>query len=361
MVARPSMTAPRIPALTPRERPLLASVVITTYNRAEVLPSTAAALAGQDTPRDRYEIVIVDNGSADETPRVLDELAVAHTLVRLRLEPNRGYSGGINAGLQLARGQYLILVSDDLIVPADFVRRHVETLRAHPGFWAVGGIRQLPAVTETPFGRWVDGLERGFEAARKQQMLEPDLWELSWPTARNLAIPAGDLERIGLFDEQFSFGCEDQDLAHRARQIGVRFLYDTKIACLHNDAAATLPRYSRSQEQGARNTVFFCTKYPAEHGEAAIARVNGPWRWSDGPRLWLAKTVKSILARGPGLAAIEALIAAAERLRVPERVLHRLYRARIGLAIFRGWRSGLAAREAQARETRPAGAERTRS
>ena len=278
---------------------LLASVVISTYNRADALEPTLAALARQDTPAERYEVLVVDDGSTDQTSDVLAAADTPYQLRVIRHDENRGVSAGRNAGMREARGEYLIMLSDDLIVSPNFVSAHVRSLREFPGSWVVGGFRQLDALTDTAFGRYLDSLEARFAEERKTVELAPGIWEMSWPTARNLSLPTSDLDRTGLFDERFRTTCEDQDLAERARAIGIRFIYNDAIDCLHNDAAADLGRYCRFQERGASDTALFIALHGGPHTNAQIARVNGPLTRADPPTLVLAKLAKTALANKP--------------------------------------------------------------
>jgi GT2 family glycosyltransferase len=323
-----------------KEKELLVSVVITTYNRCDALAETLRALGRQSVPADQYEVLVVDNGCRDATASFLANFELPCEMKTFHETENVGISAARNIALRRARGQYIIFVSDDLIVPENFIATHVETLERFPGYWAVGGFEQLPSLTETPFGRYLDKLERSFDDARKSAQLGPNLWEMGCPTARNLSVRREDLERTGLFDEQFRNSCEDQDLAHRASEKGIRFLYNAEITCLHNDQAGELKRYCNAQRRGAHDTVFFCAKYPAIHGDASIARINGLVSASDSPALVVKKVVKSALATKPIVALIERTVALAERMRLRDPALWRFYRLLIGIYIFRGWREG---------------------
>jgi GT2 family glycosyltransferase len=320
---------------------LLASIVISTYNRSDALPATVRALARQNLAADLYEIVVVDDGSTDATPGVLDALSVSYRLRTVRHEHNCGVSAGRNSGIRVARGRYLIFVSDDVLVRDTFISQHVETLDRFPGAWIGGAFRQLAQLTETPFGRFVDTLETQFDGTRRTRAIGPDLWETRWPTARNLSLPRVDLERIGLFDERFRTSCEDQDLAERARRVGIRFIYNASIHCVHNDQAADLDRYCSFQERGAGDTVLLAMKYPELHGQSALARANGPVTLRDSPGLVLKKCVKLFLCYRPIERALHELIRRAEGLGLSQSVLWSGYRLAIGVAIFRGWRRGL--------------------
>jgi GT2 family glycosyltransferase len=321
---------------------LVVSVVISTFNRAGALSETLSALERQDLGHDRYEVIVVDDGSTDDTAAVLAGYDAPYQLKTVRHPENRGVSAGRNSGIALASGRYLVFVSDDVIVSPEFLGRHVETLERFPGSWVVGKFRQRSGETATPFSRYLDDLEQGFQRGRTAQAIAPDIFEMTWPTARNLSLPRQDLERIGVFDERFRTCCEDQDLAERARTIGVRFIYDARLDCIHNDQSADLDRYCAFQQRGARDTPLLCAKYPELHGSSSLARENGPPSSRDSLLLRGKKSAKTVLATGAGRRMVRGLIAIGERLRVPEPLLRRGYRLAIGLAIFRGWGEGLA-------------------
>ena len=324
----------------------LASVVISTYNRAGALAATLDALGDQDLPPTAYEVLVVDDGSSDTTWQLLTTASTPYRLRPARLPFNQGVSAGRNAGLRVAEGRYVVMISDDLIVPREFLRTHIATLERFPHAWVVGGFRQLGSLTETPFGRFLDRLERGFEQLRLGRRLEPGLYEMTVPTARNLSMRRADLERVGLFDERFRVTCEDQDLAQRAMECGICFVFNAALECVHNDQTAELSRYLRFQQRGARDTARLCLKYPETHGRSPIATLNGYVRRSDGRRLILRKLVRRVLATRLITAAVESAVRSSEWLPMPDRWRAWGYRAVIGLYTFRGFREGL-------RESRP--------
>jgi FkbM family methyltransferase len=319
----------------------VASVVISTYNRAGALATTLDALADQDLPPTDYEVLVVDDGSSDTTWQLLSTTSTPYTLRPVRLPLNQGVSAGRNAGLRVAEGRYVVMISDDLIVPREFLSTHIATLERFPDAWVVGGFRQLGSLSDAPFGRFLDRLERGFEQLRVGRRLEPGLYEMTVPTARNLSLPRADLARVGLFDERFRVTCEDQDLAQRAAKYGIRFIFNAALECVHNDQTAELGQYLRFQQLGARDTARLCLKYPDTHGRSPIATCNGYARRSDGRRLILRKLVKRGLASGPLIAAVEATIRTSERAPMPDRWRIPGFRLLIGLYTFKGFREGL--------------------
>ncbi len=99
------------------------SLIIPCYNEARNLPLLVSRL-DQIIERGDIEVVLVDNGSSDETPALLDDLAAARSyLKRVRVEVNQGYGHGILAGLEAARGRLLGWTHADLQTdPVDALR-----------------------------------------------------------------------------------------------------------------------------------------------------------------------------------------------------------------------------------------------
>ena len=103
-------------------RPRL-SLVIPCYNEASNLPLLIDRVH-QAFPREGHEVILVDNGSTDSSPAVLNELLAGQTCIRsLRVERNQGYGHGILSGLQAARGAVLGWTHADMQTdPADALR-----------------------------------------------------------------------------------------------------------------------------------------------------------------------------------------------------------------------------------------------
>lgn len=109
----------------------LVSVVIPTHNRAGLITRAVDSVLGQAGVED-LEVIVVDDGSADETAEVVG--AIADTRVKLlRLEQNQGGAAARNAGIGIARGRYLALLDSDDYWHPDKLRKQVSHLRASGG------------------------------------------------------------------------------------------------------------------------------------------------------------------------------------------------------------------------------------
>ena len=94
------------------------SVIIPAYNIQELLEKCVESVVSQDYPRELLEIIVVDDGSTDGTPGVLDKLSQKYDNVKAVHKTNGGSSSARNAGLKLATGEYVGFVdSDDYISP----------------------------------------------------------------------------------------------------------------------------------------------------------------------------------------------------------------------------------------------------
>jgi glycosyltransferase involved in cell wall biosynthesis len=107
---------------------MLLSIVICTYNRAELLEIVLASLAEQADSSPLYEILVIDNGSTDHTRQVV-ERAMARAKVRYVLETTVGLSHARNRGWREAQGEYVAYIDDDCKVPPQWATIAAEIIR----------------------------------------------------------------------------------------------------------------------------------------------------------------------------------------------------------------------------------------
>jgi rSAM/selenodomain-associated transferase 2 len=125
------------------------SVIIPTLNEAQSLPALLAGLEGQDG---LAECIVADGGSGDGTADLARRLGAR--VVRCR----RGRGSQLDAGARQARGDVLLFLHADSIVPAGALARIIETLAERPA--VVGGNFRLLFDGDDPFSRWVCGFYR---------------------------------------------------------------------------------------------------------------------------------------------------------------------------------------------------------
>ncbi|MXW12130.1 MAG: glycosyltransferase [Synechococcus sp. SB0662_bin_45] len=211
---RPTTGAPQTEATRfRRSGTVLFSVVIPTYNRLPILRRCLAALEAQDLSTapevEGYEVVVVDDGSTDETVAVLHRAAYPH--LHLLQQDHGGAAMARNRGVKAARGNVIVFIDSDLVVVKGFLAAHARALQRH---WRRHGNRlcfTYGAVINT--------------SNFAQPTTEPcKLTDLSWAyfATGNVAIDRQLLLRSGLFDTRFrQYGWEDLELGERLRQLDV--------------------------------------------------------------------------------------------------------------------------------------------
>jgi hypothetical protein len=112
------------------------SVVVPAYNLAHFLGRAIDSALAQDWPAEALEVIVVDDGSTDETPQVL---AAYGGRIRAVRQPNGGLVRAVDRGLAEVTGDYVALLDADDEWPADRLSRHVSFLEAHPEVGLVHG------------------------------------------------------------------------------------------------------------------------------------------------------------------------------------------------------------------------------
>lgn len=175
------------------------SVIIATYNRKGLLLRTLEALAAQSLDPDRFEVIVIDDGSSDGTAESL----AARTGERLRVisQSNRGPAAARNRGIREARGNWVVMTDDDTIPGSDWLQQLEIAVTQNPDWVGVEG--STICSDPDPLGHWVENL-RGSQ----------------YITA-NMAYRRELLLELGGLDESFPHPkCEDTELAWRCLQRG---------------------------------------------------------------------------------------------------------------------------------------------
>jgi MoaA/NifB/PqqE/SkfB family radical SAM enzyme/GT2 family glycosyltransferase len=202
------------------------SVIIPTYNRKKSLRKCLDSLLAQDYPRDRFEILVVDDGSADGTRQMLDELSQTFLFLRWFSQPHKGPAAARNLGLREASADIVGFADDDCILEKDWVRKMTEAHR-EDGVLAVGG---LTKVAEHNIRACVsqflsDGAIQAQIAGKKEVIF--------FPTC-NVSLKKSFL-RGDSFDESFLFpGGEDLDFFWRLFKKDHRLIYKEDIVVFHD-------------------------------------------------------------------------------------------------------------------------------
>jgi CMP/dCMP kinase len=261
------------------------SICIVNWNTRELLREGLQAIA-KFPPGEEYEIIVVDNASADGSAEM-----VAREFPQVKLianQENLFYAKANNQALAAAQGDLLLLLNPDVRVEADCLHRLCEFLRTHPQAAAVAPRLVFPdgrpqascRAFPTPGALLPEilGLSRifpfcklcnayrlaGFDAEREQ--------EVDQPMASAFMLKREVYERIGGFDEGFPMFFNDVDLCLRLRQAGGEIFYLPTARAAHHHGAATAQRKREMIAQSHDSLERFYRKHYQ-------GRVAGPGYW----------------------------------------------------------------------------------
>lgn len=193
------------------------TVLIPTYNRRDIVARCLASLSKQTLAPEKYELVVIDDGSTDDTVEMLEGLDLKPTL-RWKRIPHVGPSGARNRGLEMAQGEIVVFVDSDLIVVPEFLASHLAAHRATPEQKLVvhGPVIHTTNLENPQTKKNIMDFSRAFFATG------------------NASVSLEELVAAGLFDEDFNeYGWEDLEFGLRLKKRGLVAKKEPKAVGYH--------------------------------------------------------------------------------------------------------------------------------
>ncbi len=230
------------------------SVVIPTCNRSATLSRVLRALEAQTVGLRAFEVLVVDDGSQDDTPAVVERFA-AQSAISLRYlrQQNRGPAAARNRGIAASNRSLLVLLGDDTIPAPDL---HAEPRRRHGRHgWspkvAVVGYTTWPAEMDvTPFVRYSGeyGPQFAFRAMPREA---PCPYQFFYSSNVSLSRELLD-SREHPFDEDFTAALhEDTELGYRLAKRGMELYFHPQAVAYHDHPTTMLESCRRARQAGA--------------------------------------------------------------------------------------------------------------
>jgi GT2 family glycosyltransferase len=335
------------------------SVVLATFNRAETLRHTLRHLAHQELEPGSYEVIVVDDGSADHTRQVVAESrgSLPFRLTYLH-HANQGPGYTQNRGIRLAQAPLILLMADDIFMSPGALKSHLvdHSLHPEPEAAILGRVVQSPALTQSVFlQKW-----QAFRFSDFEGLTEVPYYRF-W--ACNISVKRDFVMQNGPFRETKGRGGpashEDPELGYRLHRAGLRIFFEPRALGYHNHIVTRAEACARAYQQGL-NFDEFRALAPAP--EIPVAYHDLRWStMSDHLRAWTGPGRNHLPAsdRNPALAvgrhflrtllfnrvtvkfAWDPLLDLAERSPAVARwMLPGFYRSLIGYHFFRGCREG---------------------
>ncbi|HEY5341928.1 MAG TPA: glycosyltransferase [Candidatus Aquilonibacter sp.] len=221
------------------------SVVIATKDRAGYLQRALASFEAQ-RGAPSFEVVVVDNGSSDDTKDVVARAVQRGVAVRYVFEPQANRGKARNRGIAIAQGYLVLFCDDDVVAPPGFLAAH-EAAHESGDLVVNGPILNVASYEERP---------------------KPTMGNYSraFLCTCNVSIARHALEAVGGFDEQFNlYGWEDTELGVRLRERGLKwtFAWDAYIWHIKPPSENTLEVEAHKAVEKAKMARRFIAKAPS--------------------------------------------------------------------------------------------------
>ncbi len=222
------------------------SVIIPNYNGEESLknnlPRVVSALGKYN-----YEVMVVDDGSLDQSIKIVENLAKENKRLRLlQNEKNIGFPGTVNRGVNHARGEVLVLLNSDVYPKANFLDAALVDLKEKQVFGVGMKDESIEDGKTIMRGRGIGEWKKGFLVHAAGSLDKSDnLWASGGSSVFNKNI----WEKLGGLDELYApFYWEDIDISYRARKAGYKVLFEKESVVVHeHEKGAIRKMFTKTQ------------------------------------------------------------------------------------------------------------------
>ncbi|OGJ45039.1 hypothetical protein A3J23_00440 [Candidatus Peregrinibacteria bacterium RIFCSPLOWO2_02_FULL_48_14] len=231
------------------------SVIIPTYNRSDKLEKCLRALQGQTLSQDSFEVIVVNDGSSDDTEKLLTRWKEAWPLLKILHQKNSGQGIARNHALSKAEGQIILFIGDDIYCAPDFLKKHTDFHQENPGtnFACLGLTVWDPAQPISPFMDWLTSGGPQFAYHHLSPQEEASFWYFY---TSNLSLKKEFLAEER-FDSDFkAYGFEDIELGYRLFKKGLKLVYCPEALALHDHPMEEGSLKKRMQNIGASALIF---------------------------------------------------------------------------------------------------------
>ena len=243
----------------PNDNLSVVSIITVNYNGRRFLDACFDSLLVVDYPRELLEIIMVDNGSEDDSVRYVNERFPS---VKVLKNEKNNYSQANNLGIRSSRGKYVVFINNDVVVERDWLKELVRCAEADLLIGAIGskillknGKVQSLGLTQFPNFYWGD---IGFYVKDSDKFNASE--ELVAISGCAALYRKECLEAIGVFDEDFNMYLEDVDLGIRCRKNGWKLLI-CSASIIHHEFHGTIGAEENARRRQEANRLLLVAKH----------------------------------------------------------------------------------------------------
>jgi len=225
------------------------SVIICSYNRANYIVQALKSLSEQSLPKSKFEVIVVDNNSTDNTESVCSDYMKENIDLHAfyLTETQQGSSFARNTGAKQASGELLVFMDDDAVAHKDFLENILFFFKSHPTAGGLGG-RIIPLyIPHEP--KWMSHFVSSLVGNFHYSEILKEFSKGKYPLESNMTVRKKDFDAISGFSENLPgvkgtlrIGGEGKDFFFRLKKSGKTIFYDPSVQVQHIVETAKLTR-----------------------------------------------------------------------------------------------------------------------
>lgn len=314
------------------------SVIIPSYNRKESVLRTLHSLNRQTLPPDRYEVIVVDDGSTYDPAEVTNQM-FPFSFFYLR-QANQGATITRNNGVKQSKGDVLVFIDDDVTVSPPTLASIAEALYRETRVLVLGTLVSRSNGTPSLF------TQDALELANVRGIPQTDQFvHFNECNTQLLGVKRDDFFALGMLQDPTGGwpNWDDVDFGYRAHVAGFRLLQSAGAVGEHWDySLAELKAACRRWQRASKSAVKLFRAHPGLQPHIPMMHDKTPVAWGqDPPKLIVRKLVRQITSASPLLWMTEQLTKVAEQYYPSKKILRPLYRWIQGSYMCRGYQEGL--------------------
>ena len=240
----------------------LVSIITINYNESEVTLDLLDSV--RKLSYANYEVIVVDNASPNDNPDKIKENFPEVNLIKSA--ENLGFAGGNNLGVKQAKGEYLLFINNDTIVPPNFIQPLVETLQKNNRIGMVSPKIKFhwdPTLIQyagyTPMNKWtIRNNSIGYHQKDNGDFDEPKETQSIHGAA--MMVPKKVVDEVGMMTEIYFLYYEEHDWAEMVKRAGYKIFYQPKSYILHKESISTGKFSPLKTYYISRNRILFARR-----------------------------------------------------------------------------------------------------
>ncbi|MDX9913047.1 MAG: glycosyltransferase [Candidatus Moranbacteria bacterium] len=258
------------------------SIIIPVYNKWQYTYTCLSSLKKNVSRRISYEVVLVDDGSTDETQYLWEN--IVSNIVYVKNKKNLGFVGSCNVGAKKARGELIVFLNNDTFIKKNWLESLANTFKENENIGLVGSKLICADGVLQEAGGIVWNNKNCWNYGRFGNPTDPAfnyLKDIDYCSGASIMLSRKIFDRLGGFDEVYTPGYfEDTDLAFRVRQLGLRTVYQPKSELYHFENISA----GKDDTQGMRQYIILNKKTFFDKWQEVINKENCD-EGADGPFL----------------------------------------------------------------------------